>query len=1035
MTKEVKDFNIRELKNLKDITYIKKYPFMAFSPSLIDYFLIIGYDTPTKNEIYANFVEHQNTPTKNEEKDKNNSIYQSEIKPVVLNSIGSDFINAALNEEIIIKHIFPGISTPIYYESIKGDRSEKNEPKIQNIILYLKANDIYEFDDAHNEKDELLKKDVMFNIYGHLFWELYNTTESRDFKKYRIYFPKVFVFISQYSCFKYYSFLSQNILFRIKNNLYFEIPLEIQLYNIINFTPSPINCNLYLELLISDDLITLKKNYSPQDDDIFKLRKTNDNSLIKNDKNILIYQSSSFPYLDINVPYLFVYYNIDMFIIIYLFSFLELKCLFFCSSLDPLNTIMYLIYIFSYPFNDISEINQIYTISKEEFLDPYNNIENNLIGVNCEYDPTMNIPDKYKNNNYIIISCESQNINMYYRGEHMNKYDSSSDLSKLYHYLKKLLNEETINAKYFLEKRLSSLFGNVNQSFLKYLNLYNSENKDTEPFFKELDFKEKINKDFKFQYNESDEYNQAIQKSFYYFNISILEYFHDMLYLQESSKSENELNEPDIQAYYEFNFKDKDEKADKLFDKSNDKHCFNEEDKIFLGYFRNTKKLKNYIEKFLKKNECQDVKRPQMIIAEEFMNENKAELKDDNKDYFLIISKFYQTSHKIRKINFNKFYIYYSENLAKKIYEYAQETKVLKLTNDNRNNTNKYFYTQKEIILDNNVLQRYSYILNNMDPNLLLELFPHLRFKNIENTVEEMGQNSFSDFLENMLLENRIYSLDEVISFIIVIIYIISLKKNKIIFHFFEEIMKTKLITKRCLLRKYIYFIIYLLNEKIKGKIKSNKNYIKELLVYKEIMSSINSNNNKSLDNGYYPNELLSDLIKNFNFFQNYYTTYLKKNPKYIQDNIKILEKYKDQNSNLLEEGVDYKIFMQNNACRDKGAIKDEVLVSISEALEYKGAIQTTCKTCKYKIRPNLFFVHVPNDRYNSVGFYSIIYSYRNAVRILNKILNNNEKTNIDDDYFGLCANIIFYITFKEGTNNLLSRYIATTIKDKEKSK
>ena len=200
-------------------------------------------------------------------------------------------------------------------------------------------------------------------------------------------------------------------------------------------------------------------------------------------------------------------------------------------------------------------------------------------------------------------------------------------------------------------------------------------------------------------------------------------------------------------------------------------------------------------------------------------------------------------------------------------------------------------------------------------------------------------------------------------------------------------------------------------------------------------MSSINSNNNKSLDNGYYPNELLSDLIKNFNFFQNYYTTYLKKNPKYIQDNIKILEKYKDQNSNLLEEGVDYKIFMQNNACRDKGAIKDEVLVSISEALEYKGAIQTTCKTCKYKIRPNLFFVHVPNDRYNSVGFYSIIYSYRNAVRILNKILNNNEKTNIDDDYFGLCANIIFYITFKEGSNNLLSRYIATTIKDKEKSK
>ena len=469
-------------------------------------------------------------------------------------------------------------------------------------------------------------------------------------------------------------------------------------------------------------------------------------------------------------------------------------------------------------------------------------------------------------------------------------------------------------------------------------------------------------------------------------------------------------------------------------DKNNDKYIFNEEDKIFLIYFRKTKKLQDFVEKFLKKNECQEIKRPQLIIAEEFMNENKAELKDDNKDYFLIISKFYRTSHKIRKINFNKFYIYYSENLVKKIYEYAQETKVLKLTNDTKNNSNKYFYIQKDNILDNNILQRYSYILHNMDPNLLLDLFPHLKFKNTENILEEIPQNSFADFLENMLLENRIYGLDEVVSFIIIIIYIISLKKNKIIFHFFEEIMKSKLVTKKCLLRKYIYFIICLLNEKIIERIKYNKNYIKELLLYKEIMSCINSNNKKGIENTYYPNELISDLIKNFNFFQNYYTTFLKKNPKYIQDNKKILEQHKDINSSLLEEGVDYKIFMQNNACRDKGAIKDEVLVSISEALEYKGAIQTTCKTCKYKIKPNLFFVHVPNDRYNSVGFYSIIYSYKSSLRILNKLLNSNEKANIDDDYFGLCANIIFYITFKEGNNNLLSRFIATTVRDKRKN-
>ena len=1019
--------NNNELKSLKKIKTTKKYPFSAFSPNLIDYFLISGYDTITKNEISTNFIEYINSKEKSQNNnDNNNLIYQTDIKPVILNSIGTDFINAALNEEIIIKNIFPGNTTSIPYEFLKPEKNEKNEPLNQNILFYLKANNIYEFDDAHNESDEILKKDMMFNIYCYLFWENYTTIDLRfEQKKYRLYFPKVFIFISQYSCFKYYSFLSQNILFRLKNNLHFEIPLEIQLYNIINFTPNPNNCNLYLELLIASDLIDLKKNYSQQDDEVSRFKNTNDDK--KKELKILIYQSSSFPYLDINLPFLFVYYNIDLFFIIYLFSFLEFKCIFFCPSLDPINTIMYLLHIFSYPFNDINNNSQICTISKEEFLDTSKIIENNIIGVNCPYDPSkMNLPEEYKSNNYILINCESQNINMYHKGENMNKYDSSSDVSKLYHYLKKLLNDENMNTKYFLEKKLYALYNTVNQSFLKYLNLYNGENKDTEPFFKEMDFKEKTNKDFKFDYNESEEYIKTIQSSFYCFNISILEYFHDMLYLEEkqSNNTENELTDINIKSYYEYNFKDKEEKSD-------NKNFFNEEDKIFLNYFRKTKKLNDYIENFLKKNECQEIKRPQLIMVEELMNENKAELKDDNKDYYFIISKFYRTSNKLRKINFNKFYIYYSENLEKKIYEYAQETKVLKLSSDSKNNITKYSYTQKENILDNDLLQRYSYILNNMEQNTLFDLFPHLKFKNNENILEEIGQNSFSDFLENLLLENRIYSLDEVISFIVIIIYIITLKKNKIIFHFFEEIMKNKLITKKCLLRKYFYFIIFLVDEKIQKKIKSNKNFIKELLLYKEIMTNINSNNGKGIENSYYPNQLLSDLIHNFNLFQNYYKTFLQNNPKYIEQNSKIIEQYNIYESNLLEEGVDYKIFMQNNSCRDRGAIKDEVLVSISEALEYKGAIQTTCKTCKYKIKPNLFFVHVPNDRYNSVGFYSIIYSYKNAVRILNKLISNNEKVNIDDEYFGLCANIIYYITFKEGNNNLLSRFIATTIKDK----
>ena len=196
-------------------------------------------------------------------------------------------------------------------------------------------------------------------------------------------------------------------------------------------------------------------------------------------------------------------------------------------------------------------------------------------------------------------------------------------------------------------------------------------------------------------------------------------------------------------------------------------------------------------------------------------------------------------------------------------------------------------------------------------------------------------------------------------------------------------------------------------------------------------MSCLLIHNQKYNTNSYYPNEL-SDIIQNFNYYQNYYNSLLKNNPKMEAENNKVFEQYQNYENGILKEGVDYKLFLQNNACEDKGAIKDEVLMNIAEALEYRGHIQTTCKTCKFKIKPNLFFIYVPNDRCSNVGFYSLIYSFKNASKILMRLLNNKDKGTFEEDYFGLCGNMIFYINYKLGMNNSLSRFIATTIKKSE---
>ena len=1037
--------------NIEEVNLTKKFPFLGFSPSLIDYFLIIGYEIPTKNEIASDAInkmiasasENKDlNPIKEESsKDKENIPhlqFQTDLRPAILNSIGSDFTNAALDEELIIKYMFPNNPITLYYENLneKGRSERRKEPPTQNIILYLKANKIYEFDDAHNEKDEKLKNDIMFNVYGFLFWEQYYI-EGKDQKKFRIFFPKVFVFISQYFFFKYFSFLSQNIITRIKQYLPYEIPLEVQLYNIVNFTPSPINSYLCLKFVVNEDLISLKKEYTKRDDEMPRVNRKTENKEYKNKNYIFLNQLTGFPFLDINLSSMFLYYNLDMFIIIYIFAFLEIKCLFFSPDLDPLNNIMYILNIFQYPFMELSDLGQIYSISKEEIQDN-NKIANNFItGVNCSYitksdnkEKYLQLPEIYKD--YIIIDCKPTEINMFYRGDNMNKYDQSNEIIQLYHYLKRFLNEEPVESENFLETKLNALIGNVQTNFIKYCtSLENDNDKDInktkEILFKNLNLNEKSN-DFKNDYNEMEESNLSIQRSFYSFNICVLEHFHDMMKLEENNSFDNKLTDSNIKAYYDINFRDEEDTSIKV-DKY--KFTYNEYDKIFFKYFRKTKKMHDYLELFVKKNKCQEIIRQSLLISEEYMNINKSFLFDNNTDYFSIISRFYQTSLKIRKIYFNKFYVYYSEHLTKTIFDIAQDSKVLRLKSDMKSDLKKcnYLYIAKENILDNNILQRYSYILNNLGPQFINQYFPHQEFKNNGNKLDDIGQNLFIDFLESYLIENKIYRHEQVVSFIILIIYIISLKRNKYLFHFFEEIMQSKLVAKKSCLRKYIYFILYLLDEKVKEKIKLNKNYIEELLLYKEIMSTISSLNKKEPFNGYYPNGMLAIIIKNFNTYQDYYADWIKNQSEISEKNKIVIEKYNKFISELLEEGVDYKVFMQNNTCEDKGSIKNDVLIGIAEALEYKGVIHTTCKTCKFKIKPNLFFIHVPNDKSSSIPFCSIIYSYKTSLKILKKILDNNDKGNLDDDYFALCGNMIFYITYSEKTNNLLSRFIATSLK------
>ena len=1033
--------------DIKKIQPIKKYPYLGYSQNLIEYFLIIGFDSyfkvETSTELYLSIKDIMDSTDKlenpqSEGKDLNEKLYLHKLsnKPVVLNSIASDFTDGMINEENIINCMFPNHYTPIYLINTKinekdnnekneksdKDKIEKIEPLNQNLMFYLGIDKIFENtdeDDAHNKEEKELNKNIMFNVYGYLFWE------SQNIENYKFFFPKIFVFVSQYSYFKYFSFLAQDILFRIRKNIYFEIPLEIQLYNIINFTPSPINSDLELELLANIDLVSLKNK---PDKELIVYQKFKDGEKseiqIQNDNNnIILSQLSGYPYFDIDLSYLFNYFNFESFFTTYLFSFLEFKMIFFSPSLDFLNTIMYIIRFLSYPFIDNKDLGQIYSISKEDFLDGEEMIENNLIGVNCAYDPKMTIPKFYKN--YFIINFDLKLITIYYNGENINTcVDENNDILKLIKYIEKSISEEKVERKYLLETSIYTMFTALYQCFRTIMNLNNNMNNEEnddkktskKDFFKELELNESNYKNYDYLYDEYKEYNATIQKAFYTFNLSIYEFFHDTIKL---TFYENNNTLTDYKSIF-YGIK---------FDPQNDK-C-KENEKIFFDFFIKTSKYNQFINLFLKNNLCCDLNRPSMICAEEFININKALEKDETKDYIEILNNFYQISNQVVKIDFTRFYNHYSEKLAKKIYYIALDSKVLKLTYEIKNNVTKIIYRQKECLLDDNLLKRYVYILNNMDPEDFQNLFPSLNYKLTENIIPDINTTLFADLLEVNLLDEKFYNVKEIVSFIVLMIYIITLKRDKIIFHFFEEIMAIMIEKRKILLRKYIYLILYILNDIVYTKLQKKENIIKQLLLYKEIMGCIynTSIKKKYSEACYYPNERLADIIYNFNIYQKKFEELLEEKKEFQKQCKTIIDKYNNESeTDILEDGVDYKVLLQNNACRDKGTIKDDVLIKISEALEYKGLIQTTCKTCQLKIRPNLFFVHVPIDRSGQTGFYSICYSYRLILEVLRVSLNNNFQDK-EDDFYNVVANIIFYISSKKGTNNKISNYLATCLK------
>ena len=278
-------------KNLNET--ILRYPFNGRSKYLIDKFFIMGFDSKT---LYKNLIENNTDEAINKSNSSLNISLEelfskSEVKkipqifhiddpPTVLNEITSDYKKQIPDKDLIKDMIIPNqldfflceesIKKKSFYSSEINYRQKTilsriattNNDYIENKIDYNndEFNCIFAEDEISKNNSKYIKPyNVIFsynpqtennskksiNGFAHIFYRKYYKNRNLGDRIVSYYVPIIFCIISEFPFYNSFYLLCNQIknLYKEKN---IEVPLEILIYNIINYTVSPINNDIFL---------------------------------------------------------------------------------------------------------------------------------------------------------------------------------------------------------------------------------------------------------------------------------------------------------------------------------------------------------------------------------------------------------------------------------------------------------------------------------------------------------------------------------------------------------------------------------------------------------------------------------------------------------------------------------------------------------------------------------------------------------------------------------------------------------------------
>ena len=859
---------------------IKKIPYLGYSDNLMEYFSIIGYSETFIPELISTYTQNHNNTN-------NNNI--NPYAPTVLSSITSKTDFGIVDNELIITQLYP--ENPKIFLALETNQLE---PEKENVI--------YSFCFDSNDG----KKKMFYTCFGYKFYELYKDINNIDY-----YIPKAFCIISQYPFFNAFFLICKNLYNLIITNSN-KIPIEILIYNIINYIPSPINSNLELYLFGNDS----------------------DNSKIR------LNQLTGYPNIDFDLYEIFNLLPLNLIIEIYILTFLEQSLLFFSSNLELLNTVMYIMYMFNYPCNDSTYFWHIVSVSKNNLVEEnkyVGKIMVSLLGVNATYNESINT-FAFGNYHYIV---DIDNKKLFFKESLNISFDEREDINKinqLVNYIENIIREKNLNTT-FIKQPIINLKNQL-ENFLSEsnINFTNNPKKNVVNFFKD----EIKNIDI----------NKKILKLFYDCNLSLLTNFYNDNILNTSfdkivKEEGNIFNDPNTN------------------NNNNNNYC--EEEKIFLELFRSTVKYKIYFDNFMQEFDVMEVFKIPFLFSEIFI---KLKLKDkklccDNLDFFIIIDHLYRLTNKkaiIKTINFNIFYQHYIEKLSPNFQKFYINEYDNDIFDKNDYNQKKNFINapnNKLIILNKKIINRYIYLLQNFyEKNEIENLFPHTSIEDL--TIKIIDRRLINQVIKNKFIEKKYISS---LNFLIYsLIYVVSLT---IIFHPFDQMISYLLqIQKSLKLIKFfmldnLYTLIksiykyYLINRKTGKFPEMTLTHVK---MYFCILATF------IRQNGIVPNEEMMVILKNF--FSDIIFQERKELNNLDEENKNNINKIVAVNEDIFKNG-EYLVFTKY-CFNSKGIYKSKTMVN--RAMEEYGNCIVIIKNNTKIINPQIV-IRIKKYVYNSKFF------------------------------------------------------------------